>query len=119
MGEKSSKEQILHIFKIATELSLPICQSAMKYMFSSDVAFDRESVDALSAALLDSVKAAIEEDQSAGLGLLATLDTGLTDKVSYLRVAVYTLSCLTSSRYGDTLNARSSTHHLFSPAPPP
>lgn len=40
-----------------------------------------DSADALSAALLSAIKKAVEEGQSAGLELLATLDVALTDKV--------------------------------------
>ena len=40
-----------------------------------------DSADALSAALLSAIKRAVEEGQSAGLELLATLDVALTDKV--------------------------------------
>jgi mediator of RNA polymerase II transcription subunit 12 len=48
---------------------------------SPDYALDADAADALSAALLNAVRKAIEEDQSQGLELLRTLDKSLTDKV--------------------------------------
>lgn len=74
-------EQIPAIFEIASELSLPLCQSAIEYICSSNPASEGDSVDAISAALLSAVKTAVEEDQSAGLELLTILDTDLTGKV--------------------------------------
>jgi mediator of RNA polymerase II transcription subunit 12 len=47
----------------------------------SDPTLDEDSANLLSAALLGAVKTAVEEDQSQGLELLATLDSGLTNKV--------------------------------------
>jgi mediator of RNA polymerase II transcription subunit 12 len=84
LAAKRPEEQIFDIFKVANELSLPFCQSAIQHLFSSDTAVAEDSVDALSAALLNAVKAAVEEDHPAGLSLLAILDTGLADKVSYI-----------------------------------
>lgn len=52
-------------------------------IFTADPTLDGDAVDALSAALLNAVKTAVEEDQSHGLQLLSNLDTALTDKVSY------------------------------------
>jgi mediator of RNA polymerase II transcription subunit 12 len=53
----------------------------IEFIFSSTSALDADAADALSAALLDAVRTAVEEDQSQGLELLTTLDIALTDKV--------------------------------------
>jgi mediator of RNA polymerase II transcription subunit 12 len=55
-------------------------------IFSPDLGLDADAADALSAALLNAVRKAIEEDQSQGLDLLRTLDKALTDKVRTTRV---------------------------------
>ncbi|KAF1841449.1 uncharacterized protein K460DRAFT_369480 [Cucurbitaria berberidis CBS 394.84] len=81
LAEQSPEQQILTVFGTASELSLPICQAVIEYIFSSGAAMSGDSADALSAALLSAVKKAVEEGQSAGLELLATLDAGLTDKI--------------------------------------
>jgi mediator of RNA polymerase II transcription subunit 12 len=73
--------QVIAVFRVASELSLPICQAVIEYIFSSNSALDVDAADALSAALLEAVRTAVEEDQSQGLELLTTLDTTLTDKV--------------------------------------
>jgi mediator of RNA polymerase II transcription subunit 12 len=77
----TAEEQIVAVFKAASELSLPICQAMIEHIFSPDYALDADAADALSAALLNAVRKAIEEDQSQGLELLRTLDKSLTDKV--------------------------------------
>jgi hypothetical protein len=110
LAEKSPEEQIFHIFKVASELSLPICQSAIQHIFSCQTALAEDSIDSLSVALLNAVKVAVEEDQSAGLNLLDNLNIGLTDKVSYVPSYVHKEPA-DLVRYGDTLNVKSSTHH--------
>lgn len=72
-----------------------------------------DSADALSAALLGAIKRVVEEGQSAGLELLATLDATLTDKV---RVPLLALegSIADFTRFVNTLSAKLSTHPLFS-----
>jgi mediator of RNA polymerase II transcription subunit 12 len=50
-------------------------------MFSSTSLIDVDAANKLSAALLDAVRIAVEEDQSQGLELLVTLDIALTNKV--------------------------------------
>jgi mediator of RNA polymerase II transcription subunit 12 len=78
------------VFKIASELSLPICQVVIEYMFSSASSVDVDAANSLSAALLDAVRIAVEEDQSHGLELLTTLDMALTDKVNlYYKSTLY------------------------------
>lgn len=75
--------QVIAVFKTASELSLPICQALIEHIFS-DPNLDGEAADTLSASLLGAVKTAIEEDQSQGLELLAALDPSLTNKVRKL-----------------------------------
>lgn len=83
LAKQSAEEQVLTIFGIASELSLPICQAIIEHIFSADATLSGESTDALSTALFSAIKTAVEEGQSAGLELLATLDASLTDKVSF------------------------------------
>ncbi|KAH7381682.1 hypothetical protein BKA66DRAFT_418843 [Pyrenochaeta sp. MPI-SDFR-AT-0127] len=79
--DQNAEQQVLAIFNAANELSMPICQAVIECIFSSDTALTGDSADTLSATLLSAIKTAVEEDQSAGLELLATLDAALTDKV--------------------------------------
>ncbi|CAO2657656.1 Nn.00g037820.m01.CDS01 [Neocucurbitaria sp. VM-36] len=79
--EQTPEQQVLTIFGVASELSLPICQAVIEHIFSSGTSMSGDSADALSAALLSAIKRAVEEGQSAGLELLATLDAALTDKI--------------------------------------
>jgi mediator of RNA polymerase II transcription subunit 12 len=81
LTQATPEEQIVAVFKVASELSLPICQAMIEHIFSLDYARDLDAADALSAALLNAVRKAVEEDQTQGLELLRTLDTTLTDKV--------------------------------------
>lgn len=69
---------------MASELSLPICQAVIEQIFSSDSALPGDSTNVLSTALLNAIKTAVEEDQPAGLELLASLDASLTDQVRNL-----------------------------------
>jgi mediator of RNA polymerase II transcription subunit 12 len=56
----------------------------IEYIFSSSSTLDVDAADALSAALLDAVRTAVEEDQSQSLELLTSLDVVLTDKVPHI-----------------------------------
>ncbi|KAF2819996.1 mediator of RNA polymerase II transcription subunit 12 [Ophiobolus disseminans] len=76
----TAEEQVIAVFKVASELSLPVCQAVIEHTFS-DPALEGDTADALSAALLDAVKTAVEEDQSQGLQLLTNLDASLTSKI--------------------------------------
>jgi mediator of RNA polymerase II transcription subunit 12 len=82
LSNATAEEQVIAVFKVASELSLPICQAFIEHTFS-DPALEGDMANALSAALLDAVKTAVEEDQSQGLELLANLDASLTGKVRY------------------------------------
>lgn len=84
MSGATPEEQVVAVFKVASELSLPICQAMIESLFSGHGAFEPDAADALSAALLSAVRTAVEEDQSQGLELLTTLDAALTDKVCAL-----------------------------------
>lgn len=79
--KKTPENQILAIFDIASELSMPFCRSTIQQIFETDSTSTEQSSDGLSAALLDAIKSAVEKDQTSGLELLATLDNALTDKV--------------------------------------
>jgi mediator of RNA polymerase II transcription subunit 12 len=79
--KQTPKQQILAIFNIASELSMPFCRSTIQQIFETDSSSTEQSSDSLSAALLDAIKSAMEKDQTSGLELLATLDNALTDKV--------------------------------------
>ena len=79
--KKTPEHQILAIFDIASELSMPFCRSTIQQIFETDSTSTEQSSDGLSAALLDAIKSAMENDQTSGLELLATLDSALTDKV--------------------------------------
>jgi mediator of RNA polymerase II transcription subunit 12 len=81
LAQATPEEQIVAVFKVASELSLPICQAMIEHIFSLNYALDPDAADALSAALLNAVRKAVEEDQTQGLELLRTLDTTLTNKV--------------------------------------
>jgi len=50
----------------------------------SDPALEGDMADALSAALLDAVRTAVEKDQSQGLELLTNLDATLASKVWHI-----------------------------------
>ncbi|KAF1830169.1 hypothetical protein BDW02DRAFT_114138 [Decorospora gaudefroyi] len=81
LSEKSPEEQVLAIFALASELSLPICQAAIEQVFSSDTISRGPLNEALPAALLSAIKRAVEHEQSSGLELLANLDVALTDQI--------------------------------------
>ncbi len=81
LSEQSPEQQVLAIFSVASELSLPTCQAVIEQIFSSDSNLSGDSTDTLSAALLNAINMAVEKGQSAGLELLATLDATVTDKV--------------------------------------
>jgi mediator of RNA polymerase II transcription subunit 12 len=55
----------------------------IQQIFDSDSTSTERSSDGLPAALLIAIKTALEKDQTSGLELLATLDSTLTDKVSF------------------------------------
>jgi mediator of RNA polymerase II transcription subunit 12 len=112
LAQATSEEQIVAVFKIASELSLPICQAMIEFIFSSEYALGVDAADALSAALLNAVRTAVEEDQSQGLELLTSLDTALTDKVItslFLRNSLADII-----RFDVMLNVRSLMRLLFS-----
>jgi mediator of RNA polymerase II transcription subunit 12 len=79
--EKSPEQQVLSVFALASELSLPICQATIEQLFSSSAASLGGSGEPLSASLLSAIKTAVEEDQPSGLELLASLDAALTDQI--------------------------------------
>jgi mediator of RNA polymerase II transcription subunit 12 len=81
LPEKSPEQQVLAVFALASELSLPICQAVIEQLFSSSAASLGVSGEALSASLLSAIKTAVEEDQPSGLELLASLDAALTDQI--------------------------------------
>jgi mediator of RNA polymerase II transcription subunit 12 len=81
LPEKSPEQQVLAVFALASELSLPICQAAIQQLFSSSAASLGGSGEALSTSLLNAIKTAVEEDQPSGLELLASLDAALTDQI--------------------------------------
>ncbi|KAF1947285.1 hypothetical protein EJ02DRAFT_139344 [Clathrospora elynae] len=83
LAEKTPEQQVLAVFALASELSLPICQAAIEQIFASDTAVPGNSNDALSAALLSAIKTAVEEGQLSGLELLASLDAALTDQIRH------------------------------------
>ncbi|KAL5113832.1 RNA polymerase II mediator complex subunit [Pleosporales sp. CAS-2024a] len=74
-------DQVIIVFKIASELSLPICQAMIEYLSWWSTTLDTHAKDALSVALLDAVRRAAEQDQSQGLELLRNLEPILTDKI--------------------------------------
>jgi hypothetical protein len=79
--KKTPAQQIIAIFDIASELSMPFCRSTIQQIFETDSSTTEQSSDGLSSALLDAIKLAMETDQTSGVELLATLDNALTDKV--------------------------------------
>ncbi|KAF2034408.1 mediator of RNA polymerase II transcription subunit 12 [Setomelanomma holmii] len=83
LAKMSPEEQVGAVFSHASELSLAICQAMIENIFSGESALGSEAADVLSGALLNAVKSAVEEDQSQGLHLLSTLDSGLTNKIRH------------------------------------
>jgi mediator of RNA polymerase II transcription subunit 12 len=81
LSEKGPEQQVLTVFALASELSLPICQAAIELIYSSDTASSGASSETLSAALLSAIKTAVEHDQSSGLELLASLDAAFADQI--------------------------------------
>jgi hypothetical protein len=106
-------EQVVAVFQAASELCLPICQAMIEHIFSSSTTLGAHAADALSVALLNAVRTAVERDQSQGLELLTTLESTVTDKVRscYPRFAE---TVINTFRYEPMLNARSSTHLVSS-----
>lgn len=91
LTDTTSEEQVVAVFKVASELSLPICQAMIESLFSGHGAFETDTADALSAALLNAVRTAVEEDQSQGLELLTSLDLTVTEKVCKARPDIHGL----------------------------
>ncbi|KAH6620139.1 hypothetical protein C7974DRAFT_363490 [Boeremia exigua] len=81
LATRTPEQQILAVFDIASELSMPFCRSMVQQIFETDTSSMDHSSDNLSATLLSAIKSALEKDQSSGLELLATLDSSLTDKI--------------------------------------
>ncbi|KAI4675485.1 uncharacterized protein J4E88_007518 [Alternaria novae-zelandiae] len=81
LPDKSPEQQVLAVFALTSELSLPICQATIEQLFSSSATALGGSGEVLSASLLSAIKTAVEEDQPSGLGLLASLDAALTDQI--------------------------------------
>ncbi|KAJ8106996.1 hypothetical protein OPT61_g9171 [Boeremia exigua] len=81
LATKSPEQQILAVFDIASDLSMPFCRSMVQQIFDADTSAAEQTSDNLSATLLSAIKSALEKDQSSGLELLATLDSALTDKI--------------------------------------
>ena len=83
LSEKTPEQQVVAIFAIASELSLPICQAAIERIFSSRATASDGSSESLSATLLSAIRTAVEKDQPSGLELLASLDASLTDQIRH------------------------------------
>ncbi|KAF2625958.1 hypothetical protein BU25DRAFT_492495 [Macroventuria anomochaeta] len=81
LATRSPEQQILAIFDIASELSMPFCRTMVQQIFETDSTSTEQSSEGLSAALLIAIKSALEKDQPSGLELLAILDSTLTDKI--------------------------------------
>jgi len=81
LAGNSIEERIFAVFKIANDLSLPICQAVLAYIFSVDPTSGVQVAETQSVALLEAVKTAVENDRPAGLELLASLDASLTNKI--------------------------------------
>lgn len=84
LATRTPEQQIFAIFDVASELSMPFCRSMVQQVFDTNPSSAEKTSDGLSAALLDAIKSALEKDQPSGLELLATLDSTLTDKVSFM-----------------------------------
>lgn len=113
LATRSPEQQILAVFELASELSMPFCRSMVQQIFEPDSTSTEQTSDSLSATLLNAIKSALEKDQSSGLELLASLDNVLTNKVrdtvmpKQIRVNLI--------RYGSMPSARSSMPQLSSP----
>lgn len=81
LSQKTPEQQVVAVFALASELSLPICQAAIERIFSSRTAASEGSSETLSATLLNAIKKAVEEEQPSGLELLASLDASLTGQI--------------------------------------
>jgi mediator of RNA polymerase II transcription subunit 12 len=81
LATRTPEQQILAVFDVASELSMPFCRTMIQQIFDSDSTSTERSSDGLPAALLIAIKTALEKDQTSGLELLATLDSTLTDKI--------------------------------------
>lgn len=114
LSEKSPEQQVLAVFGIASELSLPICQVVIEQIFTSDTTLSGASADVLPAALLSAIRTAVDEDQSAGLELLASLDATLTDQVILVK-SNQGQTQLTIIRYDNMPNEKFSMLLRFSP----
>lgn len=109
MTKKGLEQQIITVFEIASELSRPICQAMIEFIFSTEISHNSDSADALSATLLGAVKTAVEEDQSTGLELLATLDNTLSNKVR-LATTLIRMILANIDRFDNMRSMRSSLH---------
>ncbi|KAH3986935.1 mediator of RNA polymerase II transcription subunit 12 [Parastagonospora nodorum] len=81
LADISPEEQIIAVFKAASELSLPLCQAMIEHIFASSSALDTHAADGLSVAVLNAVRTSMEQDQSQGLELLTNLEGPLADKI--------------------------------------
>ena len=81
LPQKSLEDQVSTIVNAADDLSLPFCQLELRQIFELNKSSSDGSDDTVSVALLEAIKAAVDNDRSNWSDLIAGLDTGLTRKV--------------------------------------
>ncbi|KAF2105834.1 hypothetical protein BDV96DRAFT_607939 [Lophiotrema nucula] len=81
LQKKSAEDQIVDIVQTTHLLSLPFSQLEIQHIFSSNPTTPENSGDTVSAALLESIKKALERDDIPWSELVAGLDTALKTKL--------------------------------------
>ena len=82
LPKKAPAEQVESIVKFADFLSLPFCQLKIRHLFAVVTTMDKPSLNTISLSMLDSIRSAVDSDDSSWVDLVAGLDTNLRIKVS-------------------------------------
>ncbi|OCL08825.1 hypothetical protein AOQ84DRAFT_388572, partial [Glonium stellatum] len=81
LPKKSLEDQVSTIVNAADDLSLPFCQLELRQIFELNKSSSDGSDDTVSVALLEAIKAAVDNDRSNWSDLIGGLDSGLTRKI--------------------------------------
>ncbi|KAF2265315.1 hypothetical protein CC78DRAFT_579454 [Lojkania enalia] len=79
--QKPLEQQISIVVESASVWSLPFCQLEIRQLFAIGMASPDVSIDSISAALLDSIKRAVEKDESPWSDLVVGLDGDLRNQI--------------------------------------
>ncbi|KAF2000788.1 hypothetical protein P154DRAFT_522377 [Amniculicola lignicola CBS 123094] len=81
LSTKTVEQQVSIVVDRVNSLSLPFCRLEIQLLLSGNIAQDDTSADVISGALLASIKAAVDKDESSWPELITSLGPGIRGKV--------------------------------------